>query len=161
MPICSSSPWCSIGSLDALLVDVGAVQRTGVGDDVALVGALDLGVAPRHGDVVEDDLAVGVPAEPGDAVAELEAVAGLRRRRGRSARRRSVGSSPIGTTTSSSVPGASCSGSTAVSVTVRSSSESSAEPQLEQNALVGRVSVPALVAEDVRHGRAQPSMSAR
>ncbi len=41
------------------------------------------------------------------------------------------------TTTSSSGPGASCSGSTAVSVIVRSPLTSSGEPQLEQKLLSG------------------------
>ena len=49
----------------------------------------------------------------------------------------SVGRSAIGTTTSSSAPGASCSGSTAVSVIVRSPWMSSADPQLEQKLLSG------------------------
>src|SRR6056297_653509 len=54
----------------------------------------------------------------------------------------SFGRSPTGTTRSSSGPGASCSGSTAFKVIVRSSSESSGEPQLEQNVLVGGLRCP-------------------
>src|SRR5215203_5081730 len=41
--------------VDALLVDVRPVQRAGIGDHVALARALDDGVAPRHGDVVQHD----------------------------------------------------------------------------------------------------------
>src|SRR5262245_23529946 len=60
------------GALDALLVDIGAVERTRVGDHVALGGALHLGMTARHGDVVERDLAVRMPPEPGDIAVERE-----------------------------------------------------------------------------------------
>ncbi len=52
-------------AIDTFLVDVGAVQRAGVGDHVAIGRALDLGMPTRHGDVVEADLGLGVPAESG------------------------------------------------------------------------------------------------
>src|SRR5688500_13797525 len=51
------------GLVDALLVDVGPVQRTRVTQHVPGRGALDLGMAAGHGDVVEHDLAVGMPPE--------------------------------------------------------------------------------------------------
>ena len=70
LPICSSSPWRSTHPVDPLLVDVGAVERAGVGRDVALGRPFDVDVASRHGDVVEADLAVGVAAESGQLVVE-------------------------------------------------------------------------------------------
>src|SRR6187200_172608 len=51
------------GPLDALLVDVGAVERPGIGDDVPLGGPLDRRVPAGHRDVVQHDLAVGVAPE--------------------------------------------------------------------------------------------------
>ena len=54
----------------------------------------------------------------------------------------SVGSSAIGTTMSSSVPGASCSGSTGARVIVRSPWTSRGEPQLEQKLLSGGLRCP-------------------
>src|SRR5207244_2644571 len=46
--------------LDPLPVQVGAVQRTDVAHDVAGGHALQLGMAARHRDVVEEDVAVRV-----------------------------------------------------------------------------------------------------
>src|SRR4029079_5730323 len=63
--------------VDAILVHVGAVERPGVADHVATLRALDLRVAPRHGDVVQADLAVGMPPETSDQVDELEPVTRL------------------------------------------------------------------------------------
>src|SRR3954452_8574694 len=54
------------GALDALLVDIGAVEGARVGDHVALCRALHLGMAARHGDVVERDLTVRMSAESCD-----------------------------------------------------------------------------------------------
>jgi hypothetical protein len=53
-----------------------------------------------------------------------------------------IGRSETGTTTSSSVPGASCSGSTADNVIVRSRVMSSGDPQLEQKLLSGGLRCP-------------------
>src|SRR4051794_30989674 len=57
---------------DALLVDIGAIERPRVGHHVALGRALHLGVAPRDGDVVERDLAVRMAPDPGDVALERE-----------------------------------------------------------------------------------------
>src|SRR5215207_6808877 len=48
--------------LDPLPVEVGAVQRADVVDGEAVGAAADLGVAARDGDVVEEDVALGVTA---------------------------------------------------------------------------------------------------
>ena len=48
------------------------------GDPEPVGTATELRVVPRHGDVVEEDLAVRVPAEPGDIAVERESRAGLR-----------------------------------------------------------------------------------
>ena len=51
------------GDVDPLVVDVGAVERPGVAHLVAPVVAGDLGVAARDGDVVEEDVGVGMAPE--------------------------------------------------------------------------------------------------
>src|SRR4051794_25032875 len=48
--------------LHPLPVDVGAVEAAHVPDGEEAALAVELGVAPRHGDVVEEDVTVGVPA---------------------------------------------------------------------------------------------------
>ena len=53
-------------SLDPLPVDICAVQRPDVGDDVVAGLAAELGVPAGHRHVVQEDLAVGMPADPGD-----------------------------------------------------------------------------------------------
>src|SRR4051794_13796541 len=58
--------------LDALPVEVGAVERADVAELVPLAAVHDLGVATRHGDVVEEDVAVGVTAGFGDVAVEHE-----------------------------------------------------------------------------------------
>src|SRR3546814_9919862 len=50
--------------LDPVPVQVGAVERPDVADRVVVAGAEDLGVAARHRDVVEEDVALGVAAGP-------------------------------------------------------------------------------------------------
>src|SRR5947209_58972 len=47
------------GGLDALAVDVGAVEAADVADGERAALAVELGVAPGHGHVVEEDVAVG------------------------------------------------------------------------------------------------------
>ena len=78
MPICSSSPWRKHSTIDAFLVDVRAVERPLVAHDVALRRPLDGDVAPRHGDVVEHDVGVGVSAEQRGPGTELEPLPRLR-----------------------------------------------------------------------------------
>src|SRR5690606_1943763 len=71
------------GRVDALPVDVGAVERADVTDDVAALVGDELRVPPRHGDVVEEDVGGGVP--PGKGPLGVEQEAGARRPRGRAA----------------------------------------------------------------------------
>ena len=63
--------------IDALLIDIGAVERTGVGHHVALRGPFDLGVSARDRDVVEADLGFGMTTEPRDVFVQREPGAGL------------------------------------------------------------------------------------
>ena len=65
------------GLVDALAVDVGAVERADVADDEAVALAAEVGVLARDGDVVEEDVAVGVPAGVDLVVVEQEARAGV------------------------------------------------------------------------------------
>src|SRR4051794_25615284 len=64
--------------VDAVTVHVGAVQAAHVRDRVAVAGTPELGVAPGHGDVVEEDLAVGVTAGGDRLGVQQEAAAGAR-----------------------------------------------------------------------------------
>ena len=67
LPICTSSPLASARLLDALAVEVGAVERADVAHARSRrAAAHELGVAARDGDVVEEDVAVGMAAGPGD-----------------------------------------------------------------------------------------------
>ena len=77
-PIWRSAQVVQRRGVDALVVDVGAVERPDVAHLVARrrPGAID-GVAARHGDVVEEDVGVGVAAERGDLAVEHEAAAGV------------------------------------------------------------------------------------
>src|SRR4051794_9544925 len=59
-------------AVDALAVDVGAVERAGVGCRVGLAVAPDLDVTSRHRDVVEEDVAVGMATCRGDLLVEQE-----------------------------------------------------------------------------------------
>ena len=63
--------------VDPLVVDVGAVERPDVGHLVAAVDPAHRGVAAGHGDVVEEDVGVGVAPEGGDLAVEHEAAAGV------------------------------------------------------------------------------------
>jgi hypothetical protein len=67
-------------AVDALAVDVGAVQRALIDDLERRAGADDLGVPTGDGDVVEEDVRLGVPADRGDR--RVEQVAGARERAG-------------------------------------------------------------------------------
>ncbi len=51
--------------LDPLLIDVGAVERTGVEDLVSALAAQDLRMSPRHRDVIQHDLGVGMTSDTG------------------------------------------------------------------------------------------------
>src|SRR5690349_12509802 len=51
-----------LDGVDAVPVDVGAVEGSDVGDREGVAGPVELRVLPRDGHVVEEDLAVGVPA---------------------------------------------------------------------------------------------------
>ena len=64
--------------VDAFVVDVGAVQRPGVAHLVAVGDPPDHRVTARDGDVVEEDVGVGVAAERGDVGVEDEPAAGVR-----------------------------------------------------------------------------------
>ena len=61
-----------LDGVDAVPVDVGAVERPHVGDREGLALAVELRVPPRHGHVVEEDLAVRVPARAYDVLVEEE-----------------------------------------------------------------------------------------
>ena len=65
------------GDVDRLAVDVGAVEAADVvhGEPAALAVELDVPAADR--DVVEEDVAVGVPAGGGDVLVEQEPAAGV------------------------------------------------------------------------------------
>ena len=73
--------------VDPLGVEIRAVERAGVAHDVAVVGSLDLGVATRHGDVVEADLTVGMTAEARELIAQARTRRRPACRSARSARR--------------------------------------------------------------------------
>ena len=72
----------------ALAVHVRAVQRTDVAQHVSRGRAIEHDVAPRHGDVVEEDLGVGMPADVGVLAVEPERRAGVRARAARRGGRR-------------------------------------------------------------------------
>src|SRR5713101_6488637 len=61
-----------------LPVDIGTVQGADVAHQVALGPAEKLGVTPGHGDVIEEDVAVGMPANSGDLALEDETRACVR-----------------------------------------------------------------------------------
>src|SRR3954447_24774675 len=65
------------GDVDRLAVDVGAVQAADVVHGEAAALAVELHVPPADGDVVQEDVAVGVPAGGGDLLVEQEAAAGV------------------------------------------------------------------------------------
>lgn len=52
-----------MGLLNPLVVYISAVQRSDVNEQVAVVVAADLGVPSGYGDVVEKDIAVGMPSD--------------------------------------------------------------------------------------------------
>ncbi len=62
------------GALDPLAIHIGAVEGAGVAYQVAVAGALYLGMASRDRHIVEED--VGVPMAPQRRQLGLEAVAG-------------------------------------------------------------------------------------
>ena len=62
LPICTSSPSWRTTVVDAVAVDVGAVEAADVADGEAVGLAAELGVPARDRDVVEEDLAVRVAA---------------------------------------------------------------------------------------------------
>jgi hypothetical protein len=64
-------------AIDSLLVDIRAIQRPSVTDNVPLGGALDLDVTPRDRDVVKADLRFGMAPEPRDIFVERKASPGL------------------------------------------------------------------------------------
>src|SRR6266536_1994806 len=67
-----------VALLDPFPVEVGAVQRADVMDgEAAAVAAPDLGVPAGHGDVVEEDVRLGMPAHGHDVLVEQEAAAGV------------------------------------------------------------------------------------
>jgi hypothetical protein len=65
-------------AIDSLLVDIRAIQRPSVTDNVPLGGALDLDVTPRDRDVVKADFRFGMAPEPCDIFIERKARPGLR-----------------------------------------------------------------------------------
>src|SRR6188768_1652121 len=66
------------GLVDPVAVDVGAVEAADVGDGEAVRRAPELDVAPGDGDVVEEDLALGVATCGHHVLVEQEPVAGPR-----------------------------------------------------------------------------------
>src|SRR4051794_7277047 len=62
--------------VDAVAVDVGAVEAARVRDGEAAALAGERGVPARHGDVVEEDLAVGMATGGDDVLVEQEPAAG-------------------------------------------------------------------------------------
>src|SRR5262249_180203 len=60
-----------------LLVDVRAVQRARIAQHVTVGVAFNGHVTPRHGDVVEEDVGVGVPADRGGRLRQPERRAGV------------------------------------------------------------------------------------
>src|SRR5690242_535011 len=52
--------------VDRFAVDVGAVERPHVVDGVAIAFAAELGMTARHGDIVQEDVAVRVPTRRSD-----------------------------------------------------------------------------------------------
>ena len=64
-------------AFDEVAVEVGAVERTDVADQVPGGGALDLDVAARHRDVVQEDVGVGVAPSGGEHVVQGELRAGV------------------------------------------------------------------------------------
>ena len=77
LPICTSSPPASAGGVDALAVEVGAVEAADVADDEAAALADELRVPAGHGHVVEEDVALRVAAGGRDVGVEQEAAAGV------------------------------------------------------------------------------------
>jgi hypothetical protein len=63
--------------VDALLVNVGAVQGASVARNVAVSGSLNLSMTSRDGDVIKADFAVGVTAELRGGLVEGETSASL------------------------------------------------------------------------------------
>src|SRR3954447_20741370 len=61
--------------LDAMAVDVGAVQRAEVVEEEVAAAAHEQGVVARHGDVVEEDVRVRAPADRHAVGVEGEALA--------------------------------------------------------------------------------------
>ncbi len=53
-------------------VDVGAVQRSGVGDHEGAGGTAELRMPTRHGDVVQEDVGIGVAPHGDDFLVEQE-----------------------------------------------------------------------------------------
>ena len=66
------------GDVDRLAVDVGAVEAADVVHREAAALAVELHVPPADGDVVQEDVAVGVPAGGGDVLVEQEPATGVR-----------------------------------------------------------------------------------
>src|SRR6202034_4396409 len=58
--------------LDPLPVHVGAVQAADVTDCAAVAGPVELGVPPRYGHVVQEDVAVRMPADQREIAVEQE-----------------------------------------------------------------------------------------
>ena len=78
LPICTSSPPASGGVVDALAVEVGAVEAADVADGEGGAVADELGVPAGDRDVVEEDVALGVAADGREVGVEQEAAAGVR-----------------------------------------------------------------------------------
>ncbi len=78
LPIWTSSPPFSGALLDALPVDVGAVEAADVAHGETVAPAVELGVPPGDRHVVEEDVAVRVPPGRGDVVVEQEPAARVR-----------------------------------------------------------------------------------
>src|SRR6266540_7469091 len=66
-----------VAVLDPLPVEVGAIERAHVVDGEAAAATGDLGVAARHGDVVQEDVALRVAAGGHYLLVEQEAAAGV------------------------------------------------------------------------------------
>src|SRR5262245_6069901 len=72
-------PADQLALLDPLTVEVGAVQRADVVDGEAPPNAApDLGVTSGHGDVVQEDVALGMAAGCDHVLVQEEAAAGVR-----------------------------------------------------------------------------------
>ncbi len=72
LPICSSSPSNELLLLDALAVHVGAVEAVEVLHQEAAFVAQHPGVMARHGDVVQEKVAVGAAADGEDVDVEVD-----------------------------------------------------------------------------------------